>query len=459
MSHFEPLSPVERMQLGLEDEHIHMQAAAVCIFDASPLRRDDGGIEIDRIRHLVEGRLYRVPRLRQRLVDGWGEPVWIDDPSFNLLYHVRHTHLPLPGDERQLKRLVGQIVSQRLDRERPLWELWVIEGLSENRFAIVAKAHQAITRGVWGIGLVETLLSATRHPETTGAPAWLPRKRPGFSDLAGDAAWRTVTRPFRVLASLAREARAPDAFAAEARQAWTALRSTRPASDTPFNQPVGPHRRFDWLALDGAQADHVANHFQVPRDAVALAALAGAVSRFFEQRGIAPVRQQHMHFRVALPEHAGSLLDESDRGDALAWQLFELPLAQGDARRRMKEIAQRLGRAERVSYERLSAASELVWPGLPSALAKRQLGGRVSNLTLALFPGPDEALSLLGAKLLETYPLLPLVPNQAVRIGIVRYADRLLVGINSDWDLLPDLHDLALALRESFEELAKAAVD
>jgi WS/DGAT/MGAT family acyltransferase len=160
----ERLSALDASFLAVEDEGTHMHVAAVLLFEAGPLRRPDGGLDIECIREWIAARLHLVPRYRQKLasVPLAAQPVWVDDLNFNLQYHVRHTCLPPPADERLLKRLAGRIMSQKLDRGKPLWEVWAVEGLEGDRFALVTKAHHCMVDGISGIDLIATLFSPTR---------------------------------------------------------------------------------------------------------------------------------------------------------------------------------------------------------------------------------------------------------------------------------------------------------
>lgn len=459
MSHSEPVAAPERLHLDLDDGNIHMHVAGAFLFERGPLAQG-AGVDIDRIRDFVESRLYRVPRGRQRLARAAlaDELAWVDDASFNLQYHVRHIHLPHPGDERQLKRLCGQLASQRLDREKPLWELHVVEGLEDDRFALVVKSHQCITNGIWEIGLIEALLSASPEvEEPEPAPVWLPRPVPPAEELLRSAVRRRFEAPWQLGRILLDASRRPEQVWSELRAGLAGFREATPASETPFNRRVGPHRRFDWLVSDARAALAVAERFHTGLEAVALATLAGAVGRFFEQRGIPQADQRDFRMRAALPEHAGGLLDEDKTGDTLAWCVATLPVAEPDPLARLEQVSEALEGAAHVGYELFSSASEKLWPGLYGALARRQLASRASNLTLALLSGPESDRFLLGARLTEAFPLLPLVPDQALRIGLYVRGPRLQWGFNSDWDLLPDLHDLVRFTDECLRELCAAA--
>jgi diacylglycerol O-acyltransferase len=459
MSHSEPVAASERLHLDLDDANIHMHVAGAFVFERGPLAQG-AGVAIDRIRDFVESRLYRVPRCRQRLARApiGGELVWVDDVSFNLQYHVRHTHLPHPGDERQLKRLCGQLASQRLDREKPLWELHVVEGLEGDRFALVVKAHQCITNGIWEIGLIEALLSARPEVEDAEpAPVWLPRPAPPAEDLLRGAVRRRLEAPWELGRILLDASRRPEQVWSELRAGLEGFREATPASETPFNRRIGPHRRFDWLVSDAQAARDVAERFDTGIEAVALATLAGAIGRFFEQRGIPQADQRDFRMRAALPENAGGLLDDERTGDTLAWRVATLAIAEPDPLVRLEQVAEALEGSAHVGYELFSSASEKLWPGLYGALARRQLASRTSNLTLAVLSGPATERFLLGARLTEAFPLLPLVPDQALRIGLYVHGPRLEWGFNSDWDLLPDLHDLVRFTDECLRELCEAA--
>jgi len=380
----------------------------------------------------------------------------VDDSRFNHHYHVRHTHLPHPGDERQLKRLCGQIASQRLDPEKPLWELHVVEGLAEGGFALVVKVHQSLARGLWGLGLVEALLSPEPAKGFERGPAWLPRPSPDGPTLAREAVLRRLGAPLhlgrRALAAL----RDAEDLGEEARRGLGALLDPKPASPSPLNRRIGPHRRLDWQVLDARKARDLAKHFQTSLEAVALATLAGGLGCFFEQRGLPQPDQRDLRFCVAYPGRAGGVFYEGLGRDALAWRVATLPIAERDARRRLQAVDASLADARPTSFRLFAAASEYLGTGVMGVPLRRQLGQGASNLTFTHLAGPSEPRYLLGARLSVGVPMLPLVPEQALRVGLYRYTDSLCWGLNADWDLLPDLHDLALALTACFGELVQA---
>jgi len=454
MPHFEPLDPRERLAFELEDPHVHLHAATACVLDAGPLAREGGGVDIERIRAFVESRLYRVPLCRKRVARAplGGAPVWVDDETFNLQYHVRHTHLPVPGDERLLKRLCGRLASQRLDAERPLWELWVVEGLEGERCALVAKAHTAVARGLFGLGLLEALLSSAPDKDFAPGPAWLPRPRPGARELLEASLRQRLALPLALVRGAFAASREPERLRSAVARALAALREP-PAPESPFNQPLGPHRRVDWLALDAAAFERSAARFGVGSDVLLIALLAGALGRFLERRGLPPAFQRELLLRAALPDADDAFGDEAA---PLAFRVAELPIAERDPAARVRAAERACEAAPRLGWDLLVRAAEWAPPRL-AGLARRRVAARFANLAITPFAGPAAPLHLLGAQVLEMVPLLPLPPGQALRVAVLPHAGALRIGFTADWDLVPDLHDLVLACAESFLELDAAA--
>src|SRR5438132_4604519 len=259
---YDRLSFLDNSFLITESPTNHMHVAGTASYEAGPLRRPDGGIDIDRIRDYVASRLHLIPRYRQVLA--WtpieGHPVWVDDAHFNIDYHVRHTSLPRPGDAQQLKRLSGRIMSQQLDRSKPLWEMWIVEGLEGGeRFAVITKVHHCMIDGMSSVDLLEVLLKSQPTDTIEPGPRWIPRPAPRPRDLLWAEAVRRASMPFDLVRGFRRflaEAEDPRSdLRAMLRAVRDTVRSTlRQVSDTPPNKPVVPHGRFDWLAMDLAEA-------------------------------------------------------------------------------------------------------------------------------------------------------------------------------------------------------------
>jgi WS/DGAT/MGAT family acyltransferase len=468
MSRYERLSVQDRLHLDIEDENIHTHVAGVFIFDAGPLTREEGGIDIDRICDFIDSRLFRIPRYRQRVVRVpiEGHPFWIDDPSFNLLYHVRHTRLPLPGDARQLKRLVGRIASQKLDRGKPLWELWIVEGYDEDRFAAVIKVHHCMADGIAATELIQTLLSLEPEESFEPPPTWLPAPVPEGRELLESSLRSRLGSPFTLARGLIKAAREPEASMERVREGIESLRQAREvqattASGTPFNLPIGPYRRFDWHQCELEDVKKIRKAIGGKVNDVILATVAGAVSRFLEQRGIPSLEQRHMDFRVAVPVNIRPSGDHSVSGNFVSSLIVPIPLAEPDPRRRLERVTEATLEAKSsgadLAVQITQTASDWTWPGLYGVFAQQMVDRRTSNMIVSDVPGPRADLYLLEARLREAYPLGPLLAEQALGIACFSYGDKLFWGFNSEWELMPDLHDFVSAIEHSFRELCDAA--
>jgi diacylglycerol O-acyltransferase / wax synthase len=469
MAKYERLSVLDRTFLDFENPNHPQHVGAVLLLDAAPLRHPEGGVDAERIRTHVVGRLHRIPRYRQRLA--WipleNHPVWVDDDTFNIHYHVRHTALPRPGTERQLKRLVARIVSQRLDFGKPLWEMWVVEGLEGDRVVLITKTHHCMVDGIAGVDLLTLLLSP--DPEENfeeETPKWLPEKAPGPIDLIRSELWRRAGMPFRAAQGAARALSQPERTFDELREQATALGETlaaglRPASETPLNRPLGPHRRFDWTRFELARVKAVKNRLGGTVNDVVLATVAGALGAFLERRGVTRAMQRRMDLRAMVPVSVRSTAQRGTPGNQIALWAASLPVGELDPRRRLgavHEITERLKRSKQaMGAGVLAAVSEWTVPNLLSVASRAAYRNRAANLVVTNVPGPQIPLYLLGARLLEAYPLLNLLTNQSVGVALISYDGGLHWGLMADWDLVPDLHDFVELLEASFEELCVAA--
>ncbi len=468
MAIYDRLTAQDRSFLDLEGPSIHMHVAGAFLFERGSLATPQGGVDIDAICDYVEARLHRIPRYRQRLA--WipieAHPVWVDDDRFNIHYHVRHAALPAPGDDRQLKRLCARILSQQLDRRRPLWEMWVVEGLEHDRFALVCKTHHCMVDGISGVDLLAVLLGVTPEKEFEPGPAWYPNPAPSGFDLARDAVWRRIETPFvlgrAALSALQKPEQALDQFRDALSGVGQALSSAlSPAADTPLNRPIGPHRRFDWLGFDIAEVKRVKDRLGGTVNDVVLATVAGAVSRFLEQRGIPLRRQRELDFRAFCPVSVRSAAERGALGNRVSSIVARLPIAERDPTRRLgavRTITADLKRSKQaLGAEVLSSVSEWTAPTLAALAARLAFANRVSNLVVTNVPGPQIPLYLLGARMLESYPMVPLFESQGLGIALFSYAGGLYWGFNADWDQFPDLHDFVVAIDASFRELCEAA--
>jgi WS/DGAT/MGAT family acyltransferase len=463
---YDRLSFLDHSFLRLESHTQHMHVAGVGIYEAGPLRKPDGGIDADRVRAYIESRLSLIPRYRQILaftpLDG--RPVWVDDAHFNINYHVRHSSLPRPGDERQLKRLAGRIMGQQLDRARPLWEVWIIEGFEDpGRFAMIAKVHHAVVDGVSGVDVLAVLLRTTPDEEFEPAPRWIPRPAPTGAQLAMAETVRRLKAPFEAaldVRATTRRVRDPRSdLQTVARATMGSLAGMlKPVSVTPLNQPIGPHRRFDWMDMPLTDVKEVKNALGGSVNDVVLATVTGAVRRFLESRR---VNVDTLDFRVMAPVSTRAPSERGTLGNQVAAWFVDLPLAERDPRRVMARIQETTARLKSSKDAMGAAVLTKVVSWSPSTLLT--LGARLMpraypfNLVVTNVPGPQQPLYLLGARMLVNYGLVPLTDYLGLGIVIFSYDGSLSWGFNADWDLIPDLHDLVVATQESFRDLQRAA--
>ena len=468
MTSYERLRVQDRLFLDVEDAMNNMHIAGCFIFEAGPLTREGLGVDFERILEYIGSRLYRVPRYRQRLAytPYEGDPIWIDDASFNLRYHVHNARLPLPGDERQLKRLCGRIVSQPLDRHKPLWELYVLEGLEGDRIALIAKVHHCLADGISGIDLLENLLDPEPRKDFDSAPRWLPQPAPSRGELVRDSLRRRAATPLRIAHALLDGVRDPSAALEQAREAAAGFREVweleaHPASESPFNRRSGPHRRYDWLAFDLAELNEVRLRYGGTLNDLVLAIAAGAVGRFLERRGITEAEQRTLDLRIACPMSLRPQNEHGTYGNQLAMLFVPVPVAERDSHRLVDAVRDSMDRTkasrQSAAMQMLSELGEWTSPALVGAFARHTFQRHESNMVVTNIPGPRRPLYLLEARMLETYPVVPLMPEQALAIALFSYCGGLYWGINSDWDLVPDLHDFVEALGESYDALRTGA--
>ena len=440
------------------DPHTPLHVASVALFDARPLRRSDGGIDIDRIVQHIEARLHKIPRYRQRLayIPIEARPVWVDDERFNLHYHIRHTALPKPGAVRQLKRMAARVMEQRLDRGKPLWETWIVEGVEGDRLAMISKTHHCMIDGVSGSDLLSVLLDPTPETPHEETAKWVPRPLPSGATLLRNEIIERAQVPVRLVNRFLRE---PLTFVGEVSDGLLALGETirssmDVASDSPFNQPLGPHRRFDWTKMSFADIKRVRQRRGGSLNDVVLATVAGAVRSFLEQRSI-DVRD--MAFKVFCPVSTRSGDDRGTLGNRVAGWTVPLPINEPDVDTRFARVVETTTALKKSGQAK---GSELVmevaeWTGATVLAMGARLASQTHpvNMVCTNVPGPPQPLYLLGARMLEVYPMVPLAMNMTLGIALFSNAGTLHWGFNADWDLIPDLHDFVAAIEASFAEL------
>jgi diacylglycerol O-acyltransferase len=465
-AHYEKLTELDRSFLIYEGPTSPMHVGSVQIHDAGPLRAADGAIDIERLVEHTASRLHLLPRYRQRVerapLDA--HPIWVDDASFNLRYHLRHTRLPKPGDARTLKRSAARILEQPLDLAKPLWELWLIEGLEGDRVALVSKVHHCMVDGISGVDLMTRLMTPEPTEKTEPPSVWRPRRAPSALEYAAGELARRAAAPLRAAGALRRLAFDEDGARSElqsrvravARVASSGMRGATPA---PFNQPIGPHRRFDWLAMSLDEMDRVRERLGGTVNDVVLAVVAGAMSRWLRKSRQTDVDE--LDFKVMTPVSVRAAGERGALGNRVAAWLVPLPLGERDRRRRyqrVREATERLKqRREALGGETITRLIEWLGPA-PISLAARLLReSSPFNMVVTNVPGPRTPFYLLGSRMLEAYPLVPLLGTLGLGIALLSYERTLSWGVVADRDLVPDLHDLVIDIEDEFGKLREIA--
>jgi len=465
MSTYSRLSALDRSFLDIEDRNTHMHVGATCVFDLGPLRSPSGGIDIDRVRAYVESRLHLIPRYRQHLarIPFEGHPVWVDDDQFDIRYHVRHLSLPRPGCDRELKRLAGWINSQQLDRGKPLWELWVVEGLEDDRFAMIGKTHHAMIDGIAGADLIGVLLRPGPATDIDETHPWRPKPAPSPGRLVRDSVLKHLTMPLRTISALAKD---PAGFLQGATDLAAALYestslSLQPGSETPLNRPIGSHRRFDWLGFDLDRVKAIKNRLGGTVNDIVLAIVTGGIRDYLVRHGITLDGEPKFVFRAFCPVGIQTAQRSSSGGNFVSAMMMDLPVAESDPQRRVDLIRDfthdHKGGAPVRGTEVLEKIADETFPTMLGIFAAAVESSRAYNLIVTNVPGPQFPLYLLGARMRESYPLVPLFGHQGLGIALLSYNGRLCWGFSADRDIVPDLHDLVESVREAFAELGRAA--
>jgi WS/DGAT/MGAT family acyltransferase len=455
------LSGLDASFLHLEDGSAHMHVASVVIFEGK-------APEYMELLEHVERRLHLVPRFRQRLAFvplGQGRPRWVDDPHLNLRYHLRHSGLPAPGTEQQLRDLAGRVFAQPLDRDKPLWELFLVDGLAGDRFALLSKTHHALVDGISGVDIVTVLFDSQPEPAAPADPGtrWLPRPLPTQAQLLGEALVERATVPTEAARSFRAVFRAPRRIAREAvntaaglgAMAWAGL---NPAPASPYNRPIGPHRRFTWVRANLVDVKAVKDELGGTVNDVVLTAVAGALGRHLRRRGVST---DGLELKAMVPVSVRSSEELGEIGNRVAAMMAPLPVWCQDPVARQQIIRQSMEHlkegGQAVGAQALTEMSGFAPPTIMGQAARLMSRQRFFNLVITNVPGPQIPLYLLGRRLLDPFPLVPLAKNQGLGVAILSYDGRMDFGLVGDYDVMHDLDDLALDLHESLAELAEAA--
>jgi WS/DGAT/MGAT family acyltransferase len=457
MSDSDRLTGLDASFLALEKDGAHMHVGSVLLFEGPAPDYDDFVAQI-------AGGLHLVPRYRQRLAFppfGASRPVWVDDPHFNAGYHVRHTALPAPAGEDELRRLAGRVFSQQLDREKPLWEIWLVDQIADDRFALICKTHHALVDGISGVDILTVLFDLDPEGRATGeAPAWAARPIPGRAELLASALGERIAAPFGFVRGVLS---APDKAGASAGRSVAGLAAMAAAGisgapPSPLNVRIGPHRRFAWASSDLAT-------FKATKDAlggtindVVLTVVTGALRAHLFRHGRDP---EGLELKAMVPISVRADADRGALGNQVAAMYAPLPVGLEDpverfrfvhgAMKGLKESGQAVG------AQAITRLADAAAPTVLDQAARLQSRQRFFNLTVTNVPGPQVPLYLMGRRLEAFYPKVPLVLNTALGIAIMSYDGHIFFGLLGDYDALADIDALASDLDAAIAELAAIA--
>ena len=460
---YDRLSAQDNTFLVGETPTAHMHISGVSIYEVGDLTTPAGGVDFEKLRAAVEGTLHRIPRYRQKLqwVPITGNPVWVDDPDFNLDYHVRHTSLPRPGDLAQLKRLAGRVMAQQLDRERPLWEMWIVEGLAGgDQFAMITKIHHCMIDGVSGVDLAQLLMSTEPVKEPPEPVLYVPRPAPSPGELLRDELQHRMGMPLAAIRGLRALREETEDFRAEIGIRARALgelvsQALDPPSETPINGPLGPHRRFDWLTLPLEDVKAVRRAAGCTVNDVVLATAAGAFREYLKLRNVDP---SGISFRASAPVSMRREGEAGQLGNRVSSWMVRLPLEEAEPLARLqavKDVTRDLKDSRSaLGVDMMMQVAEWTPPVLLSLGA--QAAGSQTNTIITNVPGPQFPLFMLGARLVNMFPMAPLLENMGLAIALFSYHGRLNWGFVSDYSLVPDLSLFRNFVEKSFVELATA---
>jgi WS/DGAT/MGAT family acyltransferase len=456
----DPLSPQDALFLEVEDDVSHMHIGSVGIFEGPTPSREE-------LLRAVESKLDRVPRYRQKIRFPplhLGPPVWIDDNHFNLDYHVRRTALASPGGEDELRALVGRVMSQQLDRAKPLWEMWAAEGLGDGRWALVSKTHHCMVDGVSATDLMSVLLDSEPDSERVPAPHWTPEPEPSLRALVTQPMAKRAASPAQILASLGDMLRGPRDTA---ELVWQTVRGTvamrsllNVAPKSSLNGSIGPHRRWDWAHASLKDVKIVRSGLGGTINDVVLTAISQGFRQLLLHRGEDPARvivRSLVPVSVRRPQEKGSY---NNRVSAMFAQLpvhLADPVAQLESVRLQMEGLK--ASHEAVAGEVLTSLSGFA-PALLLALGTRlafRFPQRSLNTVTTNVPGPQKPLYLTGRRMLEAIPYVPLAGQLRVGVAIFSYDGSLKFGVTGDYDTAPDIRILCEGIERGMSDLVDAS--
>jgi diacylglycerol O-acyltransferase / wax synthase len=466
MAAYQRLSAQDASFLHAESLDTPMHVGSLATLEGAPLFDDAGRFRIDEFRAHVESRLPLVPLFRKKLMEvplGQGRPVWVDDPDFDVTYHVRLTALPAPGSDEQLKLLCSRVQAHLLDRTKPLWELWVVEGLEGGRVALMQKTHHALVDGISGVDVATVLLDFSPEPARYDTePAWEPEQAPTPAELLARTLVERVTEPAEIARTVRAAVRGPRRVLRRGAELGTSLASFAQretvAPRASINVRIGQHRRFEVVRGSLDDAKHTKNRLGGTVNDVVLAGVTGGLRQLLLARG---ETVDGLRLRAMCPV---SVRDESERmtlGNRVSAMFVPLPVGEEDPLTRLRIVQEATrdvkDRRQALGAEFLVGITQYAPQTLFSLAARLAHRQRFANLVITNVPGPQQPLYVMGAQMIEAFPIVPLVRNTTVGIAILSYNGQLNLGLFADRDTCPDLGMLAEGIEKSFAELRHLA--
>jgi diacylglycerol O-acyltransferase len=461
MANPDRLTGLDASFLALEDAGAHMHVGSCMLFEGEAPDYEAFVAQLD-------SRLHLVPRYRQKLAFPpltQARPVWTDDPHFNPGYHVRHTALPEPASLEQLRNLAGRVLAQRLDRTKPLWEIWLVDRVEGGRFALVSKTHHALVDGVSGVDIATVLfdLEPDPPPPPEPPPAWFPRPEPSPAALVADALAERASMPLDAARLAAGGIAHPERAAGEVAKALSGLGAMvaaglQGAPSSPYNVAIGPHRRFAWADGDLAHFKAIKSALGGTVNDVVLSVVAGALRAHMQANGH---EVEGIELKAMVPMSIRAEAERGALGNRVTAMYAPLPVHAADPIERFRIVHEAMKglkeSGQAVGAELLTQMAGFAPPTVLAQASRLQSQQRLFNVVVTNVPGPQFPLYMLGRRLQRLYPQVPLVRNTALGIAIMSYDGTLNFGLLGDYDALPDLDDLAAALRDAIAELAAAA--
>jgi WS/DGAT/MGAT family acyltransferase len=440
----------------MERAGAHMHVASTSIFEGpAPTHQE--------FRDHIASRLHLVPRFRQKLrfvPFAQGRPVWVDDPHLNLDYHVRQSALPDPGSEEQLRNLAARIFSQQLDRSKPLWELWLVEGLRDDRFAIVGKSHHALVDGVSGVDITTVLFDLDAEPQgpTASSPPWLARPEPTDLNLVTDALRERLTSPKEIARGVRAAWRGPRKVLEGIGATSKVIGAGMAAPSSVFNVEIGPHRRFAITQADLAELKRVKDAHGGTVNDVILSIVAGGIGKYLRARGHDTVG---LELRALVPVSVRADEEHGALGNRISAMMAPLPVWSEDPVERLQVVTGEMGdlksSGQAVGAEILTKLTDFAPSTIVAQAARLQPAQRFFNLVVTNVPGPQFPLYVLGRKMESIFPMVPLARRQALCIGIMSYNGQINYGLIGDYDAMADLDSFALDLEAATAEALASA--